>query len=78
MKQPLNAQKLSERIRLNYERLSGGDYYQIGQIFVSPPAEYDWPGDKEGRALLAFVDHYEIFGQKIPCMGECWPCCPKS
>ena len=32
------------------------------------PAEYSWYGDKEGRALLAFVSHYKITGEKIPCM----------
>lgn len=27
-----------------------------------------WPGDKEGRALLAFVCHYKINKKQVPCM----------
>ena len=41
-----------------------------------PPYDYDnlfagnpgWPGDREGRALLAFLCHYHISGRKVPCM----------
>ena len=29
-----------------------------------------WPGDREGRALLAFLCHYHISGRKIPCMEQ--------
>lgn len=68
MKLMLNEQELAERIQLNEERLATGDYYSIEQIFA--PKEYDWPGDKEGRALLAFVDHYKMTGRKIPCMEK--------
>lgn len=32
------------------------------------PAEYDWPGDKEGRALLAFACHVMLSGKVNPCM----------
>lgn len=60
--------ELKERIELNYNRLADGDYYKIGQVFS--PDGYDWPGDKEGRALLAFVSHYKISGTKIPCMEQ--------
>ena len=43
-----------------------------------PPYDYDslfcgnpgWPGDREGRALLAFVCHYRIHGRKVPCMEQ--------
>jgi len=68
MKKQLCPQELARRIELNFTRLSEGDYYQIGEIFA--PAEYDWPGDKEGRALLAFVSLYKATGKKIPCMEE--------
>lgn len=52
-------------IRKNFERLSGGEY-AINEVFR--PADYDWPGDWEGRALLAFCCHYSITGKKTPCM----------
>lgn len=60
-------EELQQRIRKNRIRL-GESYYQIDQVFM--PAEYDWPGDKEGRALLAFVSHYKINGEIIPCMPQ--------
>jgi len=68
MKRNICPQELSERIALNFTRLSEGDYYQIGNIFA--PADYDWQGDKEGRALLAFVSLYKATGRKIGCMDE--------
>ena len=68
MIKPLNENELNTRIALNFNRLANSAYYQIGEVF-SPDA-YDWPADKEGRALLAFVSHYKISGQKIPCMDE--------
>lgn len=60
--------ELNLRIELNYKRLADSPYYQIGEVFA--PGNYDWPADKEGRALLAFVSHYKISGKKIPCMDE--------
>ena len=65
---PINETELQTRIALNYRRLSTGDYYSIEDIFS--PAHYDWCGDKEGRALLAFLCHYKISGQIIPCMEQ--------
>ena len=64
--------ELSERIRLNFEHLRDDPYYHVEQVF--PPMEYDWYGDKEGRALLAFVSHYKISGQIIPCMEQMMAC----
>ncbi len=58
--------ELSERISLNYKRLTEDEYYRIGGVFS--PVGYDWPGDKEGRALLAFMSHYKISGNIIECM----------
>ena len=68
MNKPINEQELHTRIALNFTRLAESAYYQIGEVF-SPDA-YDWPADKEGRALLSFVSHYKISGKKIPCMDE--------
>ena len=65
---PIDRQELEERIRLNYIRLSTGDYYSIEDIFS--PKEYDWYADKEGRALLSFMCHYKLSGNIIPCMEQ--------
>ncbi len=62
----LSLHDLDTRIALNHKRLLE-PYYRIEQVF-SPP-EYDWPGDKEGRALLAFCCHAKM-GNVIPCMEE--------
>lgn len=63
---PIDNAELETRISLNYNRLESGDYYGIEKVFARK--DYDWYGDKEGRALLAFVSHYRISGAKIPCM----------
>ena len=65
---PIDNNELDKRIELNFHRLSEGDYYRIGEVFS--PASYSWQGDKEGRALLAFVSHYKISGRVIPCMEQ--------
>ena len=57
MQLPVSQAELNERIRLNRQRLTDGDYYQIGEVFHGTD---DWYGDKEGRALLAFISHYKI------------------
>ncbi len=63
---PLDERELNDRIEKNYRRLAEGDYYSPEQIFSAP--EYDWPADKEGRALLAFVSHYKLSGRVILCL----------
>jgi len=68
MRLPIDKRELKERIALNYKRFTDDEYYRIGGVFS--PDTYDWPGDKEGRALLAFVSHYKMTGRKIPCMRE--------
>lgn len=68
MKKYINEKELNQRISLNFKRLADSAYYQINEVFA--PDAYDWPADKEGRALLAFVSHYKISGEKIPCMDE--------
>ena len=65
---PFDHAALDERIERNYSRLLNDPYYQIPDVFS--PAAYEWYGDKEGRALLAFVSHYKISGRKIPCMDQ--------
>ena len=52
-------------IELNFQRLCGVEY-SIEKVFRD--ASYDWPGDWEGRALLAFCCHYEISKKSVPCM----------
>lgn len=61
----LTSAELSDRLKRNETRLLR-PYYQIPEVFQSPDA--DWPGDKEGRALLAFVSHYKATGHINPCM----------
>lgn len=65
MRVEISENELRERIKLNAKRLCG-DYYNIDNVFDGDDA--DWPGDKEGRALLAFASHYGINSFKIPCM----------
>lgn len=62
---PPDQNELNERIRLSEERLQA-PYYCLPDVFS--PKTYDWPGDKEGRALLAFTCHYRMTGRKIPAM----------
>lgn len=67
MRIELSQNELDERIKKNYDRFDDA-YYRIEGVFQEHCAE--WPGDKEGRALLAFVSHYKISGKKIPCMEK--------
>ena len=62
----ISTNELKERIRLNRNRMTDS-YYDIDNVFQK---DSDWPGDKEGRALLAFVSHYKMSGVKIPCMDK--------
>ncbi len=65
MKQvPIREEELAERIRLNRKRLEE-PYYGIDEVFCDTDG---WPGDKVGRALLAFVSHAAIDGYENPCM----------
>lgn len=50
----------------NRQRLSGAPY-TAEEVFR--PDSYDWPGDWEGRALLAFTCHAQMGGE-IPCMRQ--------
>lgn len=66
--------ELDERIERSYARLMG-DYYQMPDVFQEYCA--DWPGDKEGRALLAFVSHYKMTGKINPCMEALMEALPR-
>lgn len=66
MRREFSESELKERIKLNQKRLTE-PYYQIESVFEDTAG---WPGDKQGRALLAFVSHYKIDGTKIPCMEQ--------
>ena len=61
----LTCEELQERIERNRKRLLA-PYYQIDEIYQEFDAK--WPGDKEGRALLAFVNHANMTGFENPCM----------
>ena len=52
-----------KNIALNFQRLNDAPY-SLDKLFQ--PASYSWPGDWEGRALLAFLCHYEINGSEVP------------
>ena len=54
---------LNKHIERSFKRLSD-DIYSINRIWQNE--NYDWPGDFEGRALLAFVCLYEFIGKKLP------------
>ena len=66
--------ELDERVERSYARLMG-DYYQMPDVFQEYCA--DWPGDKEGRALLAFVSHYKMTGRINPCMEALMEALPR-
>ncbi len=74
IKHELDRAELDERIARSAGRLMG-DYYQMPDVFQ--PYGADWPGDKEGRALLAFVSHYKMTGEKNPCMEALLEAMPK-
>ncbi len=56
-----------EAVRKNELRLSAEPYAFPG---VFRGGGYAWPGDFEGRALLAFLCHCRIGGRKIPALTQ--------
>lgn len=52
-----------KNIQLNFQRLNQ-EAYTINNLFQA--SDYEWPGDYEGRALLAFLCHYEIHKTEVP------------
>lgn len=64
-RQELTETELIDRLARNRQRLHA-PYYQLPEVFQAPDAS--WPGDKEGRALLAFVSHVKATGHENPCM----------
>lgn len=65
MKKVISTEELNARVNLSRQIMSS-ERYDIDNVFKGD--ECGWPGDFEGRSLLAFVDHYKINGTKIPCM----------
>lgn len=63
----ISTQELNERIALNHKRMSE-PFYDIDNIFA--PIDAAWPGDKEGRALLAFVSLLNSGTAPIECMEK--------
>ena len=63
----LSLKELEERLSLNHQRLSE-PFYDIDNVFA--PIDARWPGDKEGRALLAFVSLLNAGQSEIPCMEK--------
>lgn len=63
-----------KNIELNFKRLHGEDY-SLENLFR--PDSYDWPGDWEGRALLAFTCHKQIHGGEIPHLHKFFEDIPK-
>jgi len=55
------------KIKKSFQRLEQEPY--ASENLFSPP-EYDWPGDWEGRALLAYCRLYSLTGEKIPAMEK--------
>ncbi len=67
--------ELEERLSLNHQRLSE-PFYDIDNVFA--PIDARWPGDKEGRALLAFVSLLNAGQSEIPCMEKMIEALPKK
>lgn len=67
MKKYILQDDLNQRIILNRNKMCD-EYYDINHVFQEEDCE--WPGDKEGRALLAFVSHYKMDKTEIPCMHK--------
>jgi hypothetical protein len=59
---------------LHLQRLHGEEY-SLAHLFR--PAEYGWPGDWEGRALLAFLCHLEMSGKTVPHLREFFDAIPE-
>ena len=64
-----------KNIKLNFKRLNDKEY-SLENLFQ--PDSYDWPGDWEGRALLAFMCHYELNGSEVPHLHSFFNTLPKK
>lgn len=62
-------------IQKSFHRLQQEPY--ASENLFSPP-EYDWPGDWEGRALLAYCRLYSLTGKKISAMDKIMEMLPKK
>ncbi|MBE7068089.1 MAG: hypothetical protein E7381_02170 [Clostridiales bacterium] len=61
-------------IQLNLERLHGKGY-TFEDLFQSE--SFGWQGDWEGRALLAFLNHYEINQKTVPYLHQFFDALPE-
>ncbi len=57
---------IARNTELHFRRLHEAPY-DHEHVFLGNKG---WQGDREGRALLAFLCHYHISGRKIPCMEQ--------
>lgn len=64
-----------KNIALNFKRLND-PAYSLEHLFQS--ASYDWPGDWEGRALLAFLCHYEMHRTQVPHLHQFFGMLPEK
>ena len=62
-------------IQKAFQRLKQEPY--ASENLFSPP-EYDWPGDWEGRALLAYCRLYSLTGKKISAMDRIMEILPEK
>lgn len=62
-------------IELNFRRLCD-EPYSLERLFQS--RDYDWQGDWEGRALLAFLCHYEIGGKTVSHLHDFFDLIPEK
>lgn len=67
MKIEISDDELNERLELSYRRMCE-PFYDIDNVFADENAA--WPGDKEGRALLAFVCLHNAGMPDVPCMEK--------
>jgi hypothetical protein len=64
-----------KNIQLNFQRLTS-NAYALENLFQSE--NYAWPGDWEGRALLAFLCHYQIHQKVVPHLHQFFNAIPEK
>ncbi len=66
---------MNAKIEKSFARLCSEPYASVN---LFSPAEYDWPGDWEGRALLAYCRLYSLTGEKVPAMDKLMEMLPEK
>lgn len=59
----ISSGELKERILRNFDRMET-EYYQPAQVFWSEEESGGWPGDKEGRTILALIMDQRSSGRR--------------